>query len=526
MNDLEGFEAVPQLLEAGVTSLKIEGRLRSANYVSKIVEAYRLVLDAPPTQREDAVEQARELAEEAMGRKTTPGYFFSPQPQQAIIPYHSGNMGIHLGHFSSLRKEEKNIFGRIRLKKSVRVGDRLRLHVEATGERKGFTLQKLSSEQGAVDYCRAGTVVKIGLPGGEEATRRGKIELYKVDSRSSGAQNPISDQEIKKVKNYLNKVRKDKKKRIQYLQRKNSCSIEMSDLSFSYKRPVNRLNKRGNLKGSKMELWLKTDSDKSILHRLPFSPDMFLLQIDKRMVSQSALIKKHLGKNSRKVTWALPPVVLENELGRLRKQIQLLLRSGFKSFQVAHLSQIALFGNERVHLCSDYTLNLANSQALLFASQTGVEAAQLSIEMDRPTLALLVRSYRETQRRQKEDYKSQREEATPKKVKLGLTIYGAPPLFTSRLAAPHLQFNKTLLSPKDEQFTLLKKEGIITTLPKRPFSLLPYLAELEQIGLDYVVVDISRMNYGEKDLKELGERIAGLGKFSKLPTFNYLGKLE
>ena len=47
MNDLDGLAAVPALRDIGITSLKIEGRLRSAHYVRNVVAAYRMVLDAP-----------------------------------------------------------------------------------------------------------------------------------------------------------------------------------------------------------------------------------------------------------------------------------------------------------------------------------------------------------------------------------------------------------------------------------------------------------------------------------------------
>ncbi len=526
MNDLEGFGAVAALQEAGVASLKIEGRLRSANYVSKIVQAYRLVIDTEEVDRETAIIQAQVLAEESMARKTSPGYFFSPQPQQAITPHHSGNMGMHMGSFSSVDVEKGSSIGKIRLKKDLSVGDRLRLHVEATGERKAFTLQNMQSGGKIVDFSPVGTVVKITLPAGKEALWKSRIELYKVDNRTFGIHAPLLDVEVKDFKRDLAKIRKGKQKKILYLQRQICSSLEKPDILPDKKLMKSRLNKRGAIKGSNLEWWLKTDSDKIVLNRLPFSPDMFVLNVDRKMVSQSATIKRHLGKNSRKVIWALPPVVLENDLARLRKQIHLLLRSGFKSFQVSHLSQIALFGNERVRICSDYTLNLVNSQALGFACQTGIEAAQLSIEMDREALAFVIQGYRETLRRQREELKRQRKDVSQKKVRLGLTVYGAPPLFTSRLSPSHFQFNKNLESPKGEQFALRKTGGTTFAVPVKPFSLLPYLRELQDIGLDYIIVDISHMRYGEKELTELADRMAGVGRFTKLPTFNYLGKLE
>ncbi len=111
-------------------------------------------------------------------------------------------------------------------------------------------------------------------------------------------------------------------------------------------------------------------------------------------------------------------------------------------------------------------------------------------------------------------------------IRLGLTVYGAPALFTARLDSEHFQYNKTLKSPKDEQFVILKKENVTATVPVRPFSLLPFLHELKATGLQYIVIDMSNMATGQKELEELGNRLSGKGTFTKLPTFNYLGVLE
>lgn len=44
--DLAGIEVVPDLIRAGVRSLKIEGRLKSPEYVAAITKAYRRAVDA------------------------------------------------------------------------------------------------------------------------------------------------------------------------------------------------------------------------------------------------------------------------------------------------------------------------------------------------------------------------------------------------------------------------------------------------------------------------------------------------
>jgi putative protease len=259
-----------------------------------------------------------------------------------------------------------------------------------------------------------------------------------------------------------------------------------------------------------IDLWLRINSAKTLCNRMPFVPDRFLLPITKSNLSHTGQLKRYLGRRVRDLTWCLPPIVFEGEQSKLRKQIQLLIRSGFRSFQIGHITQFAFFKKDRVFLSCDYTLNLLNSQAVSLMAEGGMEAAQLSIESDRKILIELIARYHKVH----------------SELKLGLTVYGAPALFTARIDPDHFNYNKTLNSPKQEQFILLKKENVTATVPVRPFSLLPYLHELKAAGLNYAVVDLSNLHEGKKELEELAGRLAGTGKYSKLPTFNYLGTLE
>ena len=45
LKDLIGLDSVPQLLDAGVKSLKIEGRMKSPKYVYNTVSAYRKAIE-------------------------------------------------------------------------------------------------------------------------------------------------------------------------------------------------------------------------------------------------------------------------------------------------------------------------------------------------------------------------------------------------------------------------------------------------------------------------------------------------
>jgi len=73
MHDLCLLEQLPQLLATGISSLKIEGRLKTADWVARAVTLYRQVLDGKLSSPE-AAEQAEPLGACA-GRRLCPGYF-------------------------------------------------------------------------------------------------------------------------------------------------------------------------------------------------------------------------------------------------------------------------------------------------------------------------------------------------------------------------------------------------------------------------------------------------------------------
>lgn len=521
MNDLEGFEALAAMKDGGVASVKIEGRLRSANYVSKVVKAYRLVLDARPSEREDAFRAAEKLSIEALARKTASGYFFSPQPQQAITPQHSGNLGLYLGGCKAITREKETLTAEIKLKHELHTGDRLRLHLQSTGQRQPFTLHRMWLGRQTVELGSAGDTVKIELPGDKIQSYVGKADLYKQDVGDNPVGKKVMAERVQLFQQKLKVIEKEQHSRIQSLQRQLSPSNPQKYNELKSRKAGGYAGQQGSAKGKKLEVWLKTDSAKLVTRRIPFMPDFLLLTMNKKMISQTAGIKKYLGKRCRNVVWALPSVLFEKDISVFQKQIEHLFRAGFRNFQLGHFSQKLLFSDHRVRLFGDYTLNPANSQALAMLAQAGFEGAQLAIELDRAAIKVLLQQYRSTAG----EGSKGRGNDNLRRLRLGLTVYGAPPLFTSRLQGSHFQFNKTVVSPKGEQYLLKKKDGLVVTIPAQPFSLLPYLQELQNTGLDYIVVDTSLMRAGDKDMALLAERLRGPGKYKKLSTFNYLGKL-
>jgi putative protease len=75
------IEHIPELLAAGVTSFKIEGRAKSAYYVAMMVNAYRMALDAAMEGRKPepwVLDEVNKISH----RDYSTGFFFDTEPGQ------------------------------------------------------------------------------------------------------------------------------------------------------------------------------------------------------------------------------------------------------------------------------------------------------------------------------------------------------------------------------------------------------------------------------------------------------------
>ena len=94
--DFQLADYIKQIKNIGITSLKIEGRLKSADYVTKTVKAYRLLIDSDEKNYEQNLKQAKEiLALDYARQKTT--FNFNVKSENIFEPQKSKNLGLYLG---------------------------------------------------------------------------------------------------------------------------------------------------------------------------------------------------------------------------------------------------------------------------------------------------------------------------------------------------------------------------------------------------------------------------------------------
>lgn len=159
-SDFSAIEVIPELAKAGVMSLKIEGRMKNAEYVAAVVSAYRTVLDAPPGNEKAAIRVAKQQLESAMGRKSSPGFLPGLGATDIVLPKQKGGIGKILGKVERIQGRSVSF----KTSATLHVGDRLRIQPGNDRPGQGFTVRKMYLGKHFVKRAARGRVVSIPLP--------------------------------------------------------------------------------------------------------------------------------------------------------------------------------------------------------------------------------------------------------------------------------------------------------------------------------------------------------------------------
>ena len=527
MNDLSGIDYLAQARAAGVVSLKIEGRLKSVEYVRNTVRAYRTALDAldaPAEQRAGMLAEAHRRLDAAMGRKRSSGFFIAGKEDRLIVPRLSGSTGEVIGKVVRLdeikgNRLERGVSLQVVLQAAVRLGDRLRLYEERTGDRRSFTLRSLEIKGRKVEQANAGQMVTIKPADIEPGSLRQPFQgiLFRVD---------VSGRSEKKSSALVRKAAHQSLPPPDLLSLEKQLSalgMGAEEKSDAGARRGGRQSGRNSLERERSmspEWWLKVHSLEALALRYPFKIAKVLLDLDKRNVEQFFQTRQRSKPWHASLVWTLPPVLHEEQLPWYRDAVRQLRLKGANCFQISHISQMALFADCEqslagtvLDLYGDYSCNVLNSAALRMYAASGLSGVQFSIETDRPTLAAALTHFSRPEHLHGKE-----------RMRVGLHVHGRPPLFSARLDAPHFQGQRTFASPRGERFYLDRRDTTLYAFSHTTFSLLPYVDEISQLGVDYLVVDVSH-GQPKKECAEVTALLSGRGDVPPVFSGNYAGTL-
>jgi putative protease len=473
-NDLSAIDLIPRLRQLRLAALKIEGRMKPSSYVAAVVSAYRLVLDAPPGEETEAIAKARRLLRDAYGRKPTQGFLISPQGGEIITPHRSGASGRLAAKVEWVRGNRMGL----KLSCPLTLGDRLRLDSDEEVEKTAFTIREMVVKGKHPTVASTGTVVSV--PRIRDARRGDRV--FKTGSKSG--KNPSAA----KLRRFL---------------KEKTSTPQVAASRVVVETKIAPKSKRVKPDRQSSTLYLRLSNLALLNAALESNFDWILLQATKSNLNILSKRKMVSTKRSR-IFWGLPAIIHEKDLEFYRDQVGKMQQMGHNRWLVANWTHFRLFSRPPEAIIADYTFNVLNSQSAFLLNEMGCQRVILSLENDQENLKKLVPAI--------------------KRLTPLATVFGWPPLFTSRLELKPRE-GSAIWGSKRNRLQHDRQAGLTSVRSDLPLCLFEHLIELGNMGVVDFVLDLRGQKFQSRDFYGL---MRGLDR-QRCPqphsTFNYLGKL-
>ncbi len=473
MDDLCGIELLPDIARIGVSSLKIEGRLKPASYIYHVVQAYRQALDHIKDGASSPPASAIDHLKKAMGRPVTKGFFLGANQKGLVSPTRTANTGLFISKIKSYQKGSLTLLSDCDLSP----GDRVRLVIKGLDKQIALRVK-------SVDSKRQVTIPAHAIPRELEGRLSGAL-LFKTDSKSDYRVDFSKKKTSARKPSYKTSMKNALSRAQRVLEELRSTKASHSERS------------------TEPELAVFVEEPSALKDLARTNASKFILPLTKRNLKA---VSSHKNKliNKGKIIWHLPAVAFGREEENIFQLFNKAKSLGFREFQASNLWHLSIpFG--RVRVSSSYEFNILNSQALFAMKDLGVILPQFSIESDLANL-----------------------EAALSRVpfKVSITAYGFIPLFTTRVKHSMYNPKKVVESLKGEKFHWRSDGQVGYLYPNAPFSFMDTAHALCRLGIARLILDL-RFSPGKKKRQiRLPKSWKALTGKLRGRSFNLKGKLQ
>ncbi|MBP6958900.1 MAG: U32 family peptidase [Spirochaetia bacterium] len=462
-DDLELIEYIPDLIMAGVDAFKIEGRMKSAEYVGAVVSAYRLMLDNYEKDGEKAMLKAKAILQSDFARRKT-SFFISGKPEDYIHPEQSGGTGIALGRIRDARTIDGKRWALMNSREGLAERDSVRIHRKDDSGR-------ITTKILAIRYEVNGMLLLL------DGDWRQNDELYLIQTASmTRSHKPVLPKNLNRF----------------------------------HKFPSNHTAPRpaiSRLDGRKLEISFEPGNYILVgkvahLHAaLTFRPKKAMILFNKLNAETMRLEEKSLPfKRDRLILW-LDPYLAESDSTWLSAELDYWLEKGVSLVILNNQAHFSMLRGKKVISIAGPWLYTFNKWALAYYIEQGVQAFIPPYEISRQDL------YRLT-------------EYLPAQF-FAPIVFAYPDLFRIRADLSRKYDNAKFMDREDNAFRLIGKRDYSVVVPDRPFSLTDLVPNLKKQGFRRFIVDLSNAEPSKGLYRDIARAIEQGSPLPNTTRFNW-----
>jgi putative protease len=512
--DLYSLEDIPRLASMGISSLKIEGRLRRADYVRNVVTAYRMMLDAPADGFAGILPEAKRVLANAPGRKWSEPFRSKKNFEDIIHHRGMGTSGKLVG--SVVRRDGKGFLAK--LSSPLYLHDTIRIQPRSGDEGPGIVVTKLSVNRHECRKAPAGQTCWIAC---DKQVESGS-NIFKTGSQTDDLQGRIDKLPLPGVALDLDVELTASEIKVR-LPADGSCwqceletqearnrALDETTLAAEFRRGFPAEFSAGNisakvdsglflpasvLKKLRRQFWqwcqerlsadglqtayesrlstIAIDLSGSTAEPLRGNPELPVLTRQKKAPLADAVTAHAVaGIHDTTQEFVLPDFCAEDDLAELERQLQLAVRRGIKRVRITSLYGIELLrrnlpDQQTIFSTASYPLPVCNSAAFKMLQELGIDRAAVWVELGESAIRELL-------------------------AKLGdageVITYARLPLLSTRMKIPAAE---EIRDSRGASFYISRVGGLTLLLPEKVFSIEPQFA-------CHRFIDLSNAELGEQ----------------------------
>lgn len=407
--DLCSLDIIGDLIELGVDSFKIEGRMKSREYVYVVTKLYRKAIDSYLKNKkvlidEEDITNLRKI----FTRGFTKGFLNNAKNDEITNSHRPNHQGIKIGKVTNL----KNNYITIKLNDEININDGIRI-----GDT-GFIVTSIYKDDKKITHAYKNDIIKIYY--------KGNINGEDVLKTTDYLLNKKIDEELKSLKRKVLvdislEVYKDKNIKLILTDSKNTAIVVGNTVEKSINNPISfdrikeQLAKLGNTVYKLNNIDIKGDTDIFIsikelndlrrkgveqlnlkrLYKIPYVKEKYSIELPDFEKNQNYNILLSSIKQYDRIKKYNFNTIYCNEIIDDPRFVLKLDRviNKFDNYNntllVGELGSVNFYKN----ISTDFSLNVTNSYSVAFLHSLGVEKVTLSHELSRNQIENLVNSY-------------------------------------------------------------------------------------------------------------------------------------